>query len=138
VRQRLERRHSARRESEAATTAHKKAAKTHSIVTNGRGQLPQLLLRQWDTVMDDQVFMEPLQACSRGGVPPHIQSVDPTSGNANANASMPRGVKRGRDAGACVCGCVVIMDGCGGSVSTAAAWCVMQLEATATMLVWLL
>ncbi len=66
--------------------------------------------------------------------------MDPCFGNANAIASMPRGVKRDRDAGVCVRVCVnsvVIMYGCYGSVSTAAACCVVQREATAMMLAWL-
>jgi hypothetical protein len=66
-----------------------------------------------------------------------VQSVDlPCFGK--SNASMPRGVKRGRDAGVCViCDCVAIIAGCDGSVSTPAAWCLVQQQATATMLVWL-
>ena len=35
------------------------------------------------------------------------------------------------------CDYVVGVDGCDGSVSTVAAWCVVHLQATATMLVWL-
>jgi hypothetical protein len=35
------------------------------------------------------------------------------------------------------CDCVASTDGCDVRVSTVAAWCVVQLQATATMLVWL-
>jgi hypothetical protein len=36
-----------------------------------------------------------------------------------------------------ICDCILIMDGCDGSVSTVTAWCVVQREATAMMLAWL-